>query len=226
MFPSPLEDYFRGTDSAQAIISEIGLPVVFKPRKSFSLNSLYIRSDVRILNDCDALVCALDAAEANQFIVENFFEGFGVGLSVLAKDGRILQAFQHERVHEASLTGGSSYRRAVPVDHDLERAVQLMLQRIDYTGLAMFEFRKNRASNEYVLLEINARPWGSMPFPVALGVEFPFLWYELVMHNIELPRAAYRSEVYSRNLSHDLIYFRQKIDRLKNQPWQAAWLSL
>src|SRR5262249_49497933 len=137
------------------------------------------------------------------------------------KDGRILQAFQHERVHEGHLTGGSSYRCAVPVDENLERAVSLMLQRIRYTGLAMFEFRKNRASGEYVLLEINARPWGSMPFPVALGVDFPFLWCELLMHDNEVPRITYRRDVFSRNISHDLIYFKDRLDSLKGDLWQA-----
>jgi protein-tyrosine-phosphatase/D-alanine-D-alanine ligase-like ATP-grasp enzyme len=216
----------RGQDTAQALIDEVGLPLVLKPRKSFSLDSLHVRSDVRILNDVDAMACVLDGIAANRFIVERFFEGFGVGLSVLAKDGRILQAFQHERVHEAHLTAGSSYRLAVAVDHDLERAVALILQRIRYTGLAMFEFRKNGTNGQYVLLEINARPWGSLPFPVALGVEFPFHWYELLIHNKEVPRVQYRSGVYSRNVSQDFNYFRHKIDRLKSQPWQAASFSV
>src|SRR5262249_11883127 len=137
--PVPPGRLLSGYSSAQTIISEIGLPVVLKPRKSFSLDSLYIRSDVRIIKNCDALLTAVDVAEPDQFVVENFFQGFGVGLSVLAKDGNILQAFQHERVHEASLTGGSSYRRSVPIDHDLERAAELILEAIRYTGLAMFE---------------------------------------------------------------------------------------
>jgi protein-tyrosine-phosphatase len=90
----------------------------------------------------------------------------------------------------------------------------------------MFEFRRNRVSGDYVLLEINARPWGSLPFPVAVGVDFPFLWYELLVHNMELPRAQYRSGIYSRNLVQDLNYFQHKIEHLKNRPWQAVWFSM
>jgi protein-tyrosine-phosphatase/predicted ATP-grasp superfamily ATP-dependent carboligase len=213
-------------DTAQDLIDTMGLPLMLKARQSYYLDCLYVRSKVRVLTNAEAIARELKATMANRFIVESFFEGFGVGVSILAKEGRILQAFQHERIHESHSTGGSSYRLAVPIDHELGRATELILQTLNYTGLAMFEFRKNRVSGEYVLLEINARPWGSLPFPVALGVDFPFFWYELVMHNIELPRVPYRSGVYSRNVTKDLLYCRYKIDQLKNRPWQAAWLFI
>jgi protein-tyrosine-phosphatase len=167
---------------------------------------------------------------ANRFVVEGFFEGFGLGLSVLAKDGRILQAFQHERVHQTDLTSGSSYRRAIPVSPDLEDAAERILQPLRYTGLAMLEFRRNRSSGEYILLEVNARPWGSLPFPIALGVDFPFLWYRLLTQEIESLRVSYREGIYSRNMEHDLIYLRSRVEQLKDKPLKAiifsmTWLS-
>jgi protein-tyrosine-phosphatase/predicted ATP-grasp superfamily ATP-dependent carboligase len=213
-------------DKPQDLIDAMGLPLMLKPRRSYDFDHLYVRSNVRVLTRAEAKSCAFDSSMANRFIVESFFEGFGVGVSILAKDGHVLQAFQHERIHESHLAGGSSYRLAVPIEHDLERATELIVQSLHYTGLAMFEFRRNRGSGEYVLLEINARPWGSLPFPVALGVDFPFFWYELLINNIELPRARYRSEIYSRNVTQDVNYFRYTVDQLKDKPWRAAWFSI
>ena len=48
-----------------------------------------------------------------------------------------------------------------------------------YTGVAMFEFKRND-SGGWILLEVNARPWGSMPLPLSLGVDFPYRWYRLL----------------------------------------------
>jgi predicted ATP-grasp superfamily ATP-dependent carboligase len=81
--------------------------------------------------------------------------------------------------------------------------VQAITVALEYTGLAMFEFKVN-ASGNWILLEVNARPWGSMPLPVALGVDFPYRWYRLLTAGEEEPAVAYRTGVYGRNLLPDL----------------------
>ena len=50
---------------------------------------------------------------------------------------------------------------------------------MDYTGVAMLEFRKNFDKNESVLIEINGRFWGSLPLAVAAGADFPYYLYQL-----------------------------------------------
>lgn len=219
----------RETDTAEDIIAEVGLPVVLKPRQSYSLDSLYMRSNAQILTDVEAVSQALSETSADRFIFESFFEGYGVGVSVLAREGRILQAFQHARVHESSV-GGSSYRRSEALDPELEGAAERMLRRLRYSGLAMFEFRRRSDGSGFILLEVNARPWGSMPFPVALGVDFPFAWYRMLLHGVELPRASYRVGAHGRNVMQDYTFFRRRLSTLKHRPWQAArfaagWLS-
>lgn len=208
------------SDTAEDVIATVGLPLVLKPRQSYSIGRLYMRSNAQVLTEPEAVSRALPDTSADRFIVESFFEGFGVGISVLARNGRILQAFQHIRLHESHV-GGSSYRRAEPLDPQLESAVERMLQALCYTGLAMFEFRK-RGDGEFILLEVNARPWGSMPFPVALGVDFPFAWYRLLLDGVDLPKARYRCGLRGRNLMQDYNYFRQRLSTLKHRPWQAA----
>ena len=216
-------------DTAGSLMQEFGLPLVLKPRRSYRLESLYVRSNALVIMDAKSILRALHGVTPDQFIVEGFFEGFGVGVSVLAKHGRILQAFQHERLHESHLVGGSSYRRSVPVEPALEEACEKTLRGLQYTGLAMFEFRKRRSSDEFILLEINARPWGSLPLPVSLGVDFPYFWYQLLKHDVEVPRVRYRYRVYGRNLMQDYHYLRFQLSRLRHAPVKmllmaAGWL--
>lgn len=68
----------------------------------------------------------------------------------------------------------------------------------------MFEFKRN-AAGDWILLEVNARPWGSLPLPVGLGVDFPYRWYQLLVDGLETPPVAYRVGVFGRNFVPDMV---------------------
>lgn len=189
-------------DTVREIVAETGLPVVVKPRRSYSPGDLYSRGRVRIAADAASLEEILPSVRGGDYFFEGFFPGQGVGLSILASDGRLLQAFQHHRVHER---GGSGYYRvSAPLSPPLLAAVEAILKATDYTGVAMFEFKLNLASGKWILLEVNARPWGSLPLPVGLGVDFPYDWYRLLVDGVEVPRHSYRVGIHARNFIPDL----------------------
>ena len=106
-----------------------------------------------------------------------------------ANQGRLLQVFQHKREHKPSEMGGSSYRVSVAVEPAFETACLSIVDSVGYTGVAMFEFIKDSTTGRWILLEVNARPWGSLPLPVAAGVDFPYCWYRLLVEGEEEPRA-------------------------------------
>ena len=207
--------------SAESLAERFGLPLVIKPASSYQLSHLHARSNVVIGRDLDGLRQAVARGRPGETLIEGFFPGRGVGVSVLADSGRIVQAFQHDRVHEASETGGSSYRVSVAVDPDLEAACGRMLGAIGYRGVAMFEFRRNDATGDWILLEINARPWGSLPLPVAAGVDFPYCWYRLLVDGVAEPRAEYRTGLYGRHFASDYNYFALSLARRRGQPAAA-----
>src|SRR5207244_10485778 len=109
--------------------------------------------------------------EPSRYLVEAYFEGSGVGVSVLVRDGEILHAFQHRRLREGR-GGSSSYRVSEPVNQALYCACEKICDRTDLTGVCMFEFRYNPGNKSWILLETNARFWGSVPLPLSLGVDF------------------------------------------------------
>jgi protein-tyrosine-phosphatase/predicted ATP-grasp superfamily ATP-dependent carboligase len=191
----------RPDDTAEAVLAEFGGPVVIKPRHSYSLRTLASRGKVQAVGDPVRLARLLSECDPGETVLEQFFPGQGVGVSLLASRGRVLQAFEHHRVHEVA--GASFYRVSAPLTPDLARACEAIVATVPYTGLAMFEFKRN-ASGGWILLEVNARPWGSMPLPLALGVDFPHRWYRLLTVGEEAPPVAYRTGVYGRNLLPDL----------------------
>ena len=189
------------TDTADGLLTEFGSPVVLKPRRSYSLEQLAARGKVEVIEEPARLERLLGTLDPGETIVESYFSGQGVGVSVLAGGGRVLQAFQHHRVRE--IAGESFYRHSAPLSPEFVAACEAIVAGSDYTGVAMFEFKK-KPSGDWILLEVNARPWGSMPLPVALGVDFPYRWYRLLTAAEEAPALPYRTGVYGRNLLPDL----------------------
>jgi len=137
---------------------------------------------------------------------ENFIGG-GVGVEVLCKDGQILTAFQHERVHERTTGGGSSYRKSVPLHDGMYAATSRLMKALRYTGVAMVEYKQNSTTGEWILIEINARFWGSLPLSIAAGLDFPRYLYEMLLDGrTEFPRT-YRTGMFSRNWRKDMQWF-------------------
>ncbi len=192
----------RVGDEPASVFAELGSPVVVKPRRSYTIDGLAKRGRVHVTSDADQLAHLLADAEPDSLLLESCFEGEGLGLSVLSHRGRLLQAFEHHRVHERS--GSSFYRVSAPPTPDLVEACAAIAAAIEFTGVAMFEFKRNGAGG-WIMLEINARPWGSLPLPVALGVDFPFRWFRLLVDGAETPPVPYRVGVYGRNLIPDLM---------------------
>jgi predicted ATP-grasp superfamily ATP-dependent carboligase len=198
-------------DTVDSLISRFGLPVVLKPRRSFWADTGKAREDVMIAVDREQLASALaNIGDRTRYLVEGYFSGNGTGVSVLCDNGTVLQAFQHRRLREG-WGGCSSYRISEAVHPELRQAVERICQRTAHTGVCMFEFRVNPETGKWILLEINARFWGSMALPLALGLDYPSWLHELMVTGRRVEPQAYRAGVRSRNLLLDANNLRKRL---------------
>lgn len=149
---------------------------------------------------------------------QEYVIGRGVGIECLYRHGSCVWCFQHERLHELPLTGGgSSYRRSSPVDKKLLAKATRLLDRLEWHGVAMVEF-KGSADIGFYLMEINPRLWGSLALAIDVGVDFPNgLWY--LAAGMELgPQPSYRWPYYTRNLEMDLDWFKENLRADRSDP--------
>ena len=49
-----------------------------------------------------------------------------------------------------------------------------MLDKLEWHGVAMVEFRYDTGDNDYKLVEINPKFWGSLDLALSAGVDFPY----------------------------------------------------
>lgn len=222
----PVADAVRlsTTETADSILQRLQLPVVAKHAQSYSWPDLYKRTQVTPLRSRQELESWLKSQTGNDdLFVEEMLAGTGLGVSVLSKDGVVLQAFEHHRANE--LAGSSYYRKSMPLDPERLACVERMCQAVKYTGLAMFEFKLN-PSGRWILLEVNARPWGSLPLPVAWGVDFPYLLFRTLCLGDTPPAVNYPSPRYARNFLSDVWQLRMYATTASGKPLHLAVHSL
>lgn len=188
------------SDSAQMLAGRLGLPLVLKPRRSYWVDRMDSWGKVSIVESEPELQKLLSAIhEPSRYLAEGYFDGVGVGVSVLAQNGKIMHAFQHRRLREGR-GGSSSYRASESLNPELYGACEKICSHTNLTGVCMFEFRYNPVNQSWVLLETNARFWGSLPLPLSLGVDFPRFLYDLIVHQTQHSPVEYRPNIRSRNL--------------------------
>lgn len=208
--PRPLGITLTSLDDLGDWKKSLKFPVVLKPARSIG-SAAGGASQLQVSYAFDESELLAGCAHALRFgpvLLQEFFSGIGVGVELIAKQGKIGYAFQHRRLHEVPLTGGgSSLRKSEPVMPQLLEASERLIAALDWSGVAMVEFKLDPVTQEFSLMEINGRFWGSLPLAVAAGADFPSMLLDLELDGEIKPCPAYRNDIYCRLLSRDLSWY-------------------
>jgi len=227
--PVPASVVASSPDEAVEHAKRLGYPVVLKPARSIGRAAgSRVACSVTYAHTPEELRRKAEAAlAAGEVVLQEYFTGVGVGIELLADRGRICAAFQHQRLHELPLTGGGScLRKSVRVEPELQDAAGRLMAALRWHGVAMVEFKWDPERRACRLMEVNGRLWGSLPLPVAAGLDFPALLYDLHTGGRVVPPRAVRLGVYCRKLSADVEWYLQVLrlaaeerQRFLSSPW-------
>ena len=109
-------------------------------------------------------------------VVQQYIDGEGVGYSVIAAEGRIVNAVCHRRVREYPLSGGPSTCCETIDGAALRPYAQALIEALHFSGPAMLEFKRAADGTPY-LLEINPRLWGTFPLSRRAGCSLGYDWF-------------------------------------------------
>ena len=220
--PVAREMIVRSLTEIDRIRAQFELPVVLKPKASFG-QVVGGRQMVRKAYSWEAMERHLeDMCSRGPVSVQENFIGRGVGVELLMKQGEMLLAFQHMRLHEPMHGGGSSYRMSVPLHPALVNAAVRMLGHVHYTGVAMVEFKMNPETGRWLLIEINGRFWGSLPLAVAAGADFPLALTQLLVEGKTCFSQEFRTGLCCRNFRADLSWQRANLRADRKDPTLAS----
>jgi predicted ATP-grasp superfamily ATP-dependent carboligase len=234
--PAPRTQLVTTRREALAAASSLGWPVVVKPRSAsiFRDGGLVELYEVSYAEDARELGEKMNQLEGrSEVLLQEYYPGEGHGVELILERGRPLAAFQHRRLREVPVTGGaSSFRESVPLDPVLYDYAVRLLDALEWTGLAMVEFKLGGQGPR--LMEINGRIWGSLPLAVKSGMDFPGRMVDLYLGSSSArngsPDTDYLLGVRSHNLDLEVIWIGSALRgrrgrRLVHAPGRRAALS-
>jgi predicted ATP-grasp superfamily ATP-dependent carboligase len=107
--------------------------------------------------------------------VQGFVPGLGAGAFFLRWNGEIRAEFMNVCLHETPHTGGYCSLRQSWRHEAMYRDALKKLERMEWQGVAMIEYRWERESERFWAIEMNARFWASLHLALFCGVDFPRL---------------------------------------------------
>ncbi len=179
------------TDDLEAHLAALRYPVVLKwsdpPSVMTALQSAGLDFEkVAYADTPGALLTILRRYNAlGQYpLVQTYCPGQGLGQMLLMHRGKAALRFQHQRLREYPASGGvSTYCESVPLTQhagQMEKSEQL-LRAIGWEGPAMVEYRYDKATGNYWLMEVNGRFWGSLPLASQCGAHFAWEQYRIAV---------------------------------------------
>jgi predicted ATP-grasp superfamily ATP-dependent carboligase len=202
----PVTRAITSVADATAAASEVRFPAILKPRGVLHPD---VSSEWRVKSRYFA-----DQLQWEQFwnraadpvpplIVQQFVRGRYIGLGLAVHNKRAVASFQWMALREYE-AGLGALRVSVTPNQALVESATALCNSINYQGVCEVEFRGDINERSPMLMEVNPRLWGGVSLPVACGVDFPFIAYQIYSAQSPVAVHDYRAGVVSRNLSGDL----------------------
>lgn len=171
----PVFHKFGSSNESDFNVSEFPFPVYLKTDGTYSKTGEY--GNVSVSENLSELNIQMEKArkEFSSFLLQGHAKGVGVGVFVLRWEGRVYASFMHRRIHEVPHTGGASSLRESWWNQVVYDDAIARFEAMDWQGVGMLEYRWDQATGDFVLLEFNARFWGSLHLALYAGVDFPAL---------------------------------------------------
>ena len=199
--------------------------VVIKPRRttvtedsgSSSTNRLsasnYVGTDEDLLDRFESLLANAPQLRERLPLVQEVVDGEDTKCTVgIADDGELLAHFQHEKFRVYPPSGGIGAVRQGIREPKMREYARRVVEMLEWTGPFHVEFMQT-PDDEFYLLEVNGRYWGSTALTVNSGVDVPWLHYRQLRGDaVETRGGEYRTDVKQRKLFyHDLRWLRRKL---------------
>jgi predicted ATP-grasp superfamily ATP-dependent carboligase len=216
--PIPTTVYVPDGDLASVLDQVTAFPVVVKPGRSLLMTdrgwgktSVHFVSSVEELVDLYRRVPYLK----NPSLIQQRVEGEGQGVFGLFDHGRPCALFAHRRIREKPPAGGVSVlRESIELPKPMTDYAVKLLEHVKWHGVAMVEFKVDRASKIPRLMEINGRFWGSLQLAIDAGLNIPYLLYQVMSgQSVAIPDNSYRVGTQSRWFLGDLDHLLMRLTR-------------
>jgi predicted ATP-grasp superfamily ATP-dependent carboligase len=198
--PIPPTIFVKNFDEGKGISADLTYPVVLKSCFSWIPDGdKVVKGKVIIAENRKKYLEEIELHEAFKFpyMVQERLTGDGLGAFVLMHNGKVKVLFSHHRIREKPPWGGVSVVcESSPIERDIQLYSTVLMENLDWNGVAMVEFKRHHKSGTPMLMEINARFWGSLQLAIDSGIDFPVLLIKQILgEEVEYPRTYNKSRM-------------------------------
>lgn len=212
--PVPKIYYPQNIEELETLKTSFHYPMVLKLPKSNAAKGVFYAHSFDELKELFEQYYDDKADKVDKLYLQEYAEGTGYGASFLYDNGRAVTGFVHKRLTEKTHTGGVSTRRISVKNEKLLEYGQRLLDRMEWHGPAMVEFKYDEETDQAWFIEINPRYWGSLPLPVAAGLSIPY-WHYCIATNTPFEVNDYKEGIVSKWILGECITLVERIVKRK-----------
>jgi predicted ATP-grasp superfamily ATP-dependent carboligase len=174
--------------------------VMLSGRAATSSKTAYASTRAEVVAECRARL-----AKGQSVLVQEFIDGYGVGISGLFHEGRPVALLAHRRIRESDPLGGpSAVAETIELEPGLLEATKSLFRALSFSGPAMTEYKIDRRTGQPYFMEINGRFWGTVLLAPAAGLDLPYLYWKMLNGmQISPEETSYRIGIKGRYLAGD-----------------------
>jgi predicted ATP-grasp superfamily ATP-dependent carboligase len=172
----PKSFYPENLEEAIALSEIVEYPAVIKSSNESVIKfpTLYADNKETLIDQLNHIYSGFSSQLDKAFpIIQERIQGDGFGFFAVYQRGVCKKVFMHKRIRENPVSGGVSTSAQSFYDEKLLQAGKKVLDALQWHGQAMVEFKQERTSGAYKLIEINPKFWGSLELSLSAGMNFP-----------------------------------------------------
>ncbi len=193
-------------DDAETLgaIEQLQFPVIAKPRISFASHGVrFFNHFTELKNALEALNGFKDPAGkiSHPYIIQEVIQGALHDVSLCAKSGQVAMMMSQQRIMSLRDFGGGGIINLTTYEPEMMQHAEKLVQLMQWNGPALFDFIKTN-DNQYYLLEVNPKIWGTTRLMVEAGLNLPQALIDLFV----LDKPLKKNNEYEKNLLYKWVF--------------------
>ena len=182
--PKTFSDFRQ--DDLGAISKELRYPIVIKARSGTGVEKglRYANSRDELFRRYDEIASFESSTGASNYrspIIQEFVPGFIHDACTLTHHGEVVNILTQVRWMMYPIYGGAGAINITTHNFEVANLARRLLEALQWHGPAQIEFKYDPRDQEYKLIEINPKLWGTLDLSIRVGMNFPKMIRDILM---------------------------------------------
>lgn len=149
----------------------INFPIILKPVYGVG------GEGIKKVNNVSELISYKKRINSKEkYIIQHYIKGYDIDMSVLCKEGKILAFTIQKGILQRNI---ESFEAPIGIQFLFEERIYDLIKKtmtsLNWSGVAHIDLRYDSNENDFKIIEINPRYWGTLEGSKKVGVNFPYL---------------------------------------------------